>query len=218
LLRLPLLVGGKEILRNYADDSAVQHIKTSAEAIERLTKIYGFLEDAGVNANISFDLGLINHTDYYTGVIFRVYAAGTGFPVAGGGRYDNLCEKFGKKTPAVGATVKLNSVIDIYLNGGGNADYLQKDVRKILVAYTADARKTAFNFAEKLRAEGITAEISFLTEDVFKNIEYAKHKFINELIIFNKDNKVVQVDVLTGTKHKTGVSKLFEAFNIKEGK
>ena len=40
--------------------------------------------------------------DYYTGLVFRIYAPGLGFEVGGGGRYDGLLARFGRPLPAVG--------------------------------------------------------------------------------------------------------------------
>jgi ATP phosphoribosyltransferase regulatory subunit len=45
---------------------------------------------------VILDLGLIGRHNYYTGAVFEVYAAGLGFTVANGGRYDNLLKRFGQ--------------------------------------------------------------------------------------------------------------------------
>ena len=44
----------------------------------------------GYEKYVSFDLGMVNHFDYYTGIIFRGYTYGTGDAIGKGGRYDNL--------------------------------------------------------------------------------------------------------------------------------
>ena len=59
------------------------------------------------------DLGLVNRTNYYTGIIFRGYAEGSGVSVLSGGRYDNLIGKFGLDAPAIGFAVDINALFDV---------------------------------------------------------------------------------------------------------
>ncbi len=46
---------------------------------------------------VSFDLGLLNQYNYYTGVIFKGYTYGVGDAIVTGGRYDKLLPILGKK-------------------------------------------------------------------------------------------------------------------------
>lgn len=81
------------------------------EAIERLEKIYRILEAYGLQQYVTFDLGMLSHYEYYTGVIFKAYTYGTGEAIATGGRYDNLLSQFGKKTPAIGFAFVLDELM-----------------------------------------------------------------------------------------------------------
>ncbi|MEI3162676.1 MAG: ATP phosphoribosyltransferase regulatory subunit [Lachnospirales bacterium] len=65
----------------------------------------------GFEKYVSFDLGVIGSMDYYTGLIFRGYAKGSGASVLDGGRYDNMVEKFGLAMPAVGFALKVNELM-----------------------------------------------------------------------------------------------------------
>lgn len=58
------------------------------------------------------DLGLVNRSNYYTGVIFRGYAEGSGATILSGGRYDNLIAEFGLDVPAIGFGVDVNALCD----------------------------------------------------------------------------------------------------------
>ena len=49
-----------------------------------------------------FDLGLVRNLGYYTGAVFEVYDPALGAPIGGGGRYDELLGRFGRRLPAVG--------------------------------------------------------------------------------------------------------------------
>lgn len=58
------------------------------------------------------DLGLVNRSNYYTGVIFHGYAEGSGISVLSGGRYDNLLEEFGMPAPAIGFAVEVGALCE----------------------------------------------------------------------------------------------------------
>jgi ATP phosphoribosyltransferase regulatory subunit len=62
---------------------------------------------------VILDLGLIGRHNYYTGAVFEVYAAGLGFTVANGGRYDNLLKRFGQDLPATGFAIYLERLLAV---------------------------------------------------------------------------------------------------------
>lgn len=84
----------------------------SIAAIERLEKLYEVLQAYGVAEYVSFDLGMLSKYNYYTGVIFKAYTYGVGEAIVKGGRYDRLLEQFGKKAPAVGFCVVIDSIME----------------------------------------------------------------------------------------------------------
>lgn len=85
--------------------------KRCIEALTRLLGIYRQLEEKGLQSYISFDLGLLNKYNYYTGVLFRAYTYGYGDAVMKGGRYDNLVKEFGKNAPAIGFGISLDELL-----------------------------------------------------------------------------------------------------------
>lgn len=107
-LQLPQLFGSAEVL-----DRALlyTHNRKAVASIERLKEIYGILKAYGYEKYISFDLGMLTQYQYYTGIIFQAYTYGSGEPLAKGGRYDNLCEYFGKKFPAVGFGIQMDQLL-----------------------------------------------------------------------------------------------------------
>jgi histidyl-tRNA synthetase len=66
-----------------------------------MRRVHGLL-DAAVADRIIFDLGLVRNIGYYTGAVFEVYDPALGSPIGGGGRYDELLARFGRRLPAVG--------------------------------------------------------------------------------------------------------------------
>ncbi|MEW6637237.1 MAG: ATP phosphoribosyltransferase regulatory subunit [Actinomycetota bacterium] len=85
----------------------------AAGALENLREILAHLEAHGCLGAVMLDLGLIGRRNYYTGAVYEVYAAGLGFTVAGGGRYDNLLARFGEPLPATGFAISLERLISV---------------------------------------------------------------------------------------------------------
>jgi ATP phosphoribosyltransferase regulatory subunit len=82
-------------------------------ALENLREILRHLEAYGALGAVILDLGLIGRHDYYTGAVFEAYAAGLGFTVANGGRYDNLLKRFGREMPATGFAIYLERLLSV---------------------------------------------------------------------------------------------------------
>jgi ATP phosphoribosyltransferase regulatory subunit len=93
LLEVPQRRGGPEVLSD-APAPAV-------EPVTGMRRVHGLL-DAAVADRIIFDLGLVRNIGYYTGAVFEVYDPALGSPIGGGGRYDELLARFGRRLPAVG--------------------------------------------------------------------------------------------------------------------
>jgi ATP phosphoribosyltransferase regulatory subunit len=93
LLELPQRRGGPEILA----DTPPQ----AEDAITGLRLVHELLAPE-VADRVIFDLGLVRNIGYYTGAVFDVYDPALGAPIGGGGRYDDLLGRFGRKLPAVG--------------------------------------------------------------------------------------------------------------------
>ncbi len=140
------------------------HNKRSLAAIERLEQLYEVLKLYGVEEYVSFDLGMLNKYNYYTGVIFKAYTYGVGDAVVKGGRYDNLLNQFGKEAPAIGFMITIDELIEAL------------DRQRVEIALPAPKQKLSYNSANKadfeaklaqaraLRAKGVSVEL--IREDV----------------------------------------------------
>ncbi|MCR5207222.1 MAG: ATP phosphoribosyltransferase regulatory subunit [Eubacterium sp.] len=109
LKRLPRLFGGAEVIE---EAKALYGDKDAVSALEYLKKVYDALCGAGFEDSVIIDLGLVNRSDYYTGVIFHGYAEGSGLTILSGGRYDNLLGEFGMSAPAIGFAVEVSAVCE----------------------------------------------------------------------------------------------------------
>ncbi len=79
-------------------------------AVDRLVEVHDLVDDAGFGDSVTFDFGLFQDLSYYTGPIFEAYAPGVGLPIATGGRYDELLEKFEWDIPGVGFAIAVDRV------------------------------------------------------------------------------------------------------------
>src|SRR4051812_36321105 len=104
LLLAPVtLRGGPEVLEGITGPLA--------EATESLKAIHAAIADAGGQADrLIFDLGLVRDLGYYTGAVFEVYDPAVGYAIGGGGRYDDLCGRFGRELPAAGLALDVQRV------------------------------------------------------------------------------------------------------------
>lgn len=135
LVKMPDLFGGIETI-TYVNEQTTN--KRALKALERLEKIYEILSVSGLEDHITFDLGLLSHYEYYTGVIFKAYTYGTGDAIVTGGRYDNLVEQFGKKTPAVGFALLLDQLMEALRSQEIPIEAQEKDY---LILYRSANRK-----------------------------------------------------------------------------
>ena len=104
--RLTSLAGGPGVVQEA--ERVLASSATASAALGELRAVIGALELAGLGDRIAVDLGEVRGLDYYTGLVFRVFASGLGFEVGGGGRYDGLLARFGRPLPAVGFMLGLD--------------------------------------------------------------------------------------------------------------
>ncbi len=108
LVQLATLAGDRAVLAEAA--TAVAFCEAARAAVDELAATARDLAEAGLGAQVAIDLGEVRGLDYYTGLVFRIYAPGLGFEVGGGGRYDTLLGRFGRPMPAVGFMLGLDRV------------------------------------------------------------------------------------------------------------
>ena len=157
MLRFPALRGDTGILD--AAGSMVDN-PISATAVAELREVHRLLTDHGVGARVNLDLGAVRDFDYYTGVIFEVFAPGAGTPLAVGGRYDGLLQRFGEPWPATGLVVFVDRVQAVMGGLNGNAPA----PARTLVGYGADPAP-ALTLAARLRAAGESVAVEVQAGD-----------------------------------------------------
>ena len=114
--RLTQLSGKGEIL---VEARSIITNPRSLVALDELESLWRILEASDLADRCYIDLGDVSGLDYYTGLTFKIYVAGAGTRVGGGGRYDNLTVNFGRREPAVGFVLDLDSLTDVLMRREG---------------------------------------------------------------------------------------------------
>ncbi|MDF2686365.1 MAG: phosphoribosyltransferase regulatory subunit [Clostridia bacterium] len=143
---LPRMFGDISVLNDYLNRVNNSRVE---EIINYLKNIYEKLDSIGFSHYISFDLGLVHRLEYYTGIIFRGYVAGSGQTVLSGGRYDKLLNSYGKDLKAIGFAISVDEIFDIMKN---QQVYMKKP--DCLIFYKTDDISTAYDLAKELTYRG----------------------------------------------------------------
>lgn len=169
LVAISKLRGGEEVL---LEAEKLVAGEASRSALDSLGEVYRLLKGYGVGRFVLLDLGIIRNFDYYTGIIFEAYAEGVGFPVGGGGRYDNLLAEFGVQLPAAGFALGVER-LHIALAEQNRLPVVEET--KGMLFWQADPSR-ALRIARQLREKDIRAEIalSFSSGEAAENLARQK--------------------------------------------
>jgi ATP phosphoribosyltransferase regulatory subunit len=170
LFDLLQLRGGEEVIENAL--SLIED-EQGRNAIQQLRQLWDIVSDYGVETNVKFDLTLVSHMSYYTGILFELYAGKVGFPVGSGGRYDRLLEKFGKPTR-----------VDRLLEALGE---LEKPEPIECILFSEERRKEAFQLANQKRAEG--RQVILQDINGVKNVDSLTNKFADTILLIGKQER-----------------------------
>lgn len=142
-LQLPWLCGDASVIEEAKAYCFNDQLKAILSQLEKLMQE---LKELGYGEHITFDLGKVPHLNYYSGLLFEGFVGGIGTSVLSGGRYDHLLEKFGDALPAIGFSVKLDYILDIY--------EAKEDTKKtMIVSYPLTKQLEALTKAKELRKE-----------------------------------------------------------------
>lgn len=200
LKKLPELFGGIEILTKAR---SLTKNKRAVAAIDSIEKIYERIDSVGLGAHISIDLGMVQHINYYTGIIFRGYSSKVGTTIISGGRYDNLIAKFGAPMPAVGFAIDVDNILSVLLKQGSSNESMKS---KFLIHYENCLIGSASRLAAQIRKKGFVVELS-LFEEKEKALIYGDQKNVDKLICMYENDKVQIIDIKNKKSYNDDVEK-----------
>lgn len=181
ILDLPKLFGSKDILQkiNSGDIGIV-----ATKAIENIKAVLEILEDRNLAQYVSLDFGMVQSLNYYTGIVFRGYTYGVGFPILSGGRYDRLVSKFGRDCEATGFSLGINMVM-MALERQKNQ--FEQESGGVFVTYEKNARKLAGDYCRQLIRNNCIAELDIMQMGTEESKKYAALRGFNKFICIKND-------------------------------
>lgn len=169
-------------------------------ALARLREVFRILVSAGWEEHLVIDLAEIRGFDYYTGIIFEVFAKDLGVPLGRGGRYDSLIGKFGSPCPSTGFAFDVEQLQWAWQKTLCAAPNVAVDV---LVLETQRDMIRLFKLAGRIRAKGYRVIQHLEKMDVKEAFARAKAAGIKNLFVLMNGERALLIDCRTG-KEQSG--------------
>ena len=136
------------------------------------------------------NLALIPELPYYTGIVFEALAPGARFPVAAGGRYDDLLLSFGAPRPAIGFAIPVPRLhLALYQSG-----WRVRDERALVTLRASADLRATLRVARALRARGIAVAIGDVAEHA--GLEVIPLEVVDERTVRDARGAATPVDLV----------------------
>jgi histidyl-tRNA synthetase len=165
--------------------------------VGELERIVELLEAGNLGSDqVKIDPTVVRGLGYYTGPVFEAALTFNvtdedGVPrrfgsVAGGGRYDDLVERFtGEKVPATGASIGVDRLLSALRVLGRSTDAAQGPV--VVTVLDAHRLPKYQRMASELRAAGIAAELYLGSGGFRAQLKYADRRGAPAVVIAGED-------------------------------
>ena len=204
ILDLPGFFGSSDVIEKAR---AYDLNEKSKAALDNISRIIVILDDYGYSQYISVDLGMIRELTYDTGIIFRGFTYGVGFPILTGSRYNRLAGEFGTDCPATGFTLGVNMVMMALQRQKIQAG---KPATDTFVRYHREGRTAAFELCAVLRRQGLAVELDVSNMTVQEAARYAAAKNIGGVISILDDDNVEIHYIQSGDTARVKISELLK--------
>jgi len=197
ILKMPTLRGKEEVLEEV---EKVINNELSISALQEIKGVYNLLRNYKLEEYTLIDLGIIRDFDYYTGIIFEGYTDYLGFPVCGGGRYDNLCSKFGENIPSTGFAIGLEKLITALEKEDIHSLNLERPEQYLLYYQNnEDNFKKALVVAKNLRKKGLIVELEAEKRRFAEVLKYTRSKGIKYILMIDDHrlNKIKRIEAIS---------------------
>jgi histidyl-tRNA synthetase len=205
---------GMSVLDRFQD--VLEGSDIGQKGVDELRFMAQVFDECKKSKYVEFDMSLARGLDYYTGPVFegRYLGEPDVGSVLGGGRYDNLIEKFkGPPTPATGISLGIGRLIDVMLEKG-----LGEDLAPELDAFIAPIKKPMVKHAMRMQcdlvAAGISCEVDLMDRSLGKLLELADSRNARYTIIVGKRDlsrgEVSLRDMLTKETEQVKVGNIVE--------
>jgi histidyl-tRNA synthetase len=175
-----------EVIKDYPE---------ALKAVTNLSEILDLLKEGGAEVSLSIEAGFARGLEYYTGMIFEIYASGIDIAVGGGGRYDKLIELFGGgQVPAVGVAPGIDR-LSLALQKQGSTMRMSEESPILVVPVDSSVYGDAFKVSSMLRKGGVAVELETMGRSVSNALSDADRRGITHAVIVGsremKERKVI---------------------------
>ncbi len=180
---------------------------------DRLGRLLRLLERMGLGDRFVYDPTVVRGLAYYTSTVFEVFSvAGSGRSVAGGGRYDQLIEKFdGPPTPAVGIAIG-DQTLELLLREGGRWPEREPPLDTYVVVARPELTPEGLALVERLRRSGVSADADLLGRSLSRQLREAARRGCRRALIVGlreaTPGSVVERDLATGSQRELAAGSL----------
>jgi histidyl-tRNA synthetase len=190
-----------------------RHVPDSADEIAVIHNISEQLRAMGYGDDrVSIDLSIARGLSYYTGVVFEAIAldAPEIGAIIGGGRYDDLVERFGGgRIPATGASIGVDRLIDV-MDRLGIGEGRKATARVLVTNLDPSLLTECLAMTQQLRDASIPAELYLGAEGgLKKQLRYGDYHQVPLALLYgsNEDAKgtVTIKDMVAGRKEAAGM-------------
>lgn len=133
------------------------------EALDELKLICSIVKKFDYSDRINCDFSIVNNMKYYNGIVFRGFLNGIYEGVLSGGQYDNLLQKMGRRSGAVGFALYLDLLDDLMPPASENTV-------DVLVLY--DEAADLSSMTEKVRTLIVLGKTVSVQKCIPKNFRY----------------------------------------------
>ncbi|MBK6447098.1 MAG: histidine--tRNA ligase [Bacteroidetes bacterium] len=196
-----------ESLKNVLKDSAI-----GKKGIEEIETIFNLLQSLKRTArNLELDITLARGLDYYTGAIIEVKPnderSSFTSSICGGGRYDDLTGIFGlPNVSGVGISFGADRIYDVLEEVQGFPDFSGVSTKILFVNFGEEEAKYCLQLVERIREDGINAELFPDAAKMKKQMGYADAKKIPFVALIGteemKNGEITVKNMSTGEQSK----------------
>lgn len=201
-----------EKLKTYLASSEI-----GKKGIEELETLFNYLKNYKFrNCDIRLTLTLARGLNYYTGAILEVVSTHVKIgSLCGGGRYDDLTGIFGLNgISGVGISFGADRIYDVMQELDLFPSHNPESTKVIFINFGKEEEAYSILLLNKLREEGISAEIYPESTKLKKQMRYVDQKDIPFAIIVGTEER--NTGILTMKNMKTGEQEKLDFTSIKE--
>lgn len=190
LFKLLDFVGNEDVLEDV--ETLLNTYEETKNSVNEFKELIKLLKRFNVS-NFTVNLGISRGLDYYTGIIFEVYAPELGAQkqIAGGGTY-NLVELFGgEKTESTGFAFGFDRLMNVIEHNKANNDSKDNDnsiIDVFVVPISNNVREKSFEIGQILRNSNISTEIDLSRKKFKKLLNTANKLNVNYVILVGKND------------------------------